>query len=72
MEQEFSCNNCGAEGSIHLEDGLEEDAIVAFRKLDAEHQRLSPDCPLANKAKLLEGMIMRGEWPHSQAAGILN
>lgn len=72
MTQEFICEVCGAEGSFELENGLDEDALTVLQMFDKEHRRLSPECSLKDKAELLKELIVRGEWPHTLEAGVLN
>lgn len=70
--QEFVCEVCGLEGVIDLPHGLDTDALMVMEIFDKEHRRLSPNCPMEDKAETLKKMIVRGEWPHTLKAGVLN
>ncbi len=72
LRQEFVCQVCGVEGVFYLPDGPNTDALVAMMLFDREHRKLSPQCPMQDKAERLKEMIVRGQWPHTIESGVLN
>lgn len=73
MRQEFICHECGLESHVNLPRGWDEDALTVFEKINAEHNKWSPECgATADRIKRLKSMILDGTWPHTQAAGALN
>lgn len=44
MRQQFTCGDCGLENEVELPQGLEADALTAFRIYKTEHDAQSLGC----------------------------